>query len=251
MQDLQSFTFPQEIAWGPAVAGWRWLVFAYDWDVVTLSDNVTVRASNALNLCTANFPCALKLWGGVYSEMELFGDVQLACLSSAGCSSIYIHSVVFKCISTNRSALKIEGSLLGMFNASFVGCSANTDGGVIQAYALAEVVIESCNFTNVFSGGFGGAVASYGSSLYISNSVLHNCTSLRGGGAVWSSAFQGCYGSDVTNNTYLHIWSSVFSQCSTGSACALASSIDEILNSLVRWCWRRCLGRISLVDWRR
>jgi hypothetical protein len=103
-----------------------------------------------------------------------------------------------------------------MSKVSFDGCRSETDGGVIQAYDLAEVVIEACNFTNVHSGGFGGAVAAHGSSLSIFESQMYNCSSSGGGGAVWVSAFQDCYGSNRTNNTYLHLLASSFSLCSTG-----------------------------------
>ena len=125
-------------------------------------------------------------------------------------------SAAFTCSNNVKSAFKIQGSRLTMSKVSFAGCRSETDGGVIQAYDLAEVVIEACNFTNVHSGGFGGAVAAHGSSLSISDSRLHNCSSSAGGGGVWVSAFQDCYGSNRTNNTYLHLSSSSFFLCSTG-----------------------------------
>ena len=214
LSDMLAITFPQIVQWGPAVAGWRWLVFVYLWDTVNLADNSTAFASTPLILCTQYFPCELHIQG--YGMVELSGEAQIACLSSAGCSRISVHFVEFVCRSSNRSIFQIQGSTLSMFKVAFVGCSSGTDGGVVRAYDLAEVVIDECNFTDISSGGFGGAVAAYGSNLYVTNSLLHNCSSRSGGGAVWASAFQDCYGSDRTKSTYFRIASSIFSLCSTG-----------------------------------
>ena len=195
-------------------------MFVYDWDTVVLADSVTVFASSSLSLCTYNWPCALQLMGEAdgLGAVELSADAQLECLSSVGCTDISLHSIAFKCSNNVKSAFKIQGAGLSMSKASFADCFSETDGGVVQAYDLAKVVIDSCNFTNVHSGGFGGAVAAYGSSLFVSESRMHNCSSRGGGGAVWSSAFQDCYGSNRTNDTYLRVSSSLFSLCSTGGS---------------------------------
>ena len=191
-------------------------MFAYDWDTVLLADNATAFALSPLYLCTAYFPCELQVRGDARGSVELSGDAQLAC--KAGCAGISIHAVAFACRNNSASVFQVQGSRLSISQASFAGCRSDTDGGVVQAYGLAEVVIESCNFTGVHSGGFGGALAAYSSSLSVFDSQLHNCSSREGGGAIWAAAFQDCYGSNITNNTYLSISASVFSQCSTGSA---------------------------------
>ena len=204
-------------------------MFVYDWDTVVLADNVTVFATSTVILCTDFWPCALQLIGeaNALGAVELSEDAQLECLSSLGCLGISLHSAAFTCSNNVKSAFKIQGSKLTMSKVSFDGCRSETDGGVIQAYDLAEVVIEACNFTNVHSGGFGGAVAAHGSSLSIFESRMHNCSSSGGGGAVWVSAFQDCYGSNRTNNTYLHLLASSFSLCSTGDTAVLSLFVVE------------------------
>ena len=225
LQDLLVITFHRGVVL-KSTAGWRELVFVYDWDLVSLADNVTVFASTPVNLCTDRWPCALQLSGNVHGKVEQSGDAQLACLSSFGCSSILIRAVEFICKNNSKPAFKIEGTELNLQNASFDGCRADTDGGVVQAYDLSRVLIDNCKFTNVLSSNFGGAVAAYGSSLSISNSLFHKCSSRSGGGAVWLSVFQNCYGSDQIGKTFLNISSTVFSQCSTGSTVVAFMKFD-------------------------
>jgi hypothetical protein len=217
LHDMLAFTAPRHVPLLGA-ASWRSLVFVYDWDTAVLADNVTVFASSTVSLCTDLWPCALQLMGEANNPgvVVLYGEAQLECLSSVGCSGISLHSVAFTCSSNVKSAFKIQGSNLTMSKVSFAGCRSKTDGGVVQAYDLAKVVIEACNFTDVHSGGFGGAVALHGSSLSVSGSRWHNCSSSGGGGAVWASVFQDCYGSNRNNKTYLRLSSSSFILCSTG-----------------------------------
>jgi hypothetical protein len=219
MSDLLAITFPQEIQWRSAAAGWRWLVWAFDWDTVLLGNNAVAVASSPLILCTGYLPCAMQLRGE--GAVEVSGAAQIACPSSVGCSSISVHDVAFMCKRNNKSVFRMEGSFLSMSNASFVGCSSDTDGSVVQAYDLATVSIQACNFTDVRSGGFGGAVAAIGSNLSISESLMHNCSSRRGGGAVWASAYPDCFATNEAKNAFLRISSSLFSLCSTGGACQI------------------------------
>ncbi len=221
-------------------------MFVYDWDKVSLSDKTTTFISSQLSLCIKYLPCALQVWGD--GALELSGNAQLACLASAGCSSISIYAVNFTCQNNSKSVFQMQGSNLNMFEASFVGCRSDTDGSVVQAYDLAEVIINACNFTNVHSDGFGGAVAAYGSSLSVIDSRLHNCSSSSGGGAVWVSAFPDCFRTSQANSTYLHIIRSVFVRCSTGTAHCDASCIQDFaLILLSRRRWRCCLGQLALV----
>jgi hypothetical protein len=211
--DLRAVTSLLDIF--PAAAGWGFLQFVYDWDTVVLDGNATVLTlESELNLCTLNLPCVLQLKG----VMKFSGPGQFFCSSNSGCSRISVLSVASFCWDNSKTVLKMQGSALIMSNSSFAGCWSDTDGGVVQAYDLAKVVIDSCNFTDTFSSGFGGAVAAYGSSLSISRSSFQSCIALKGGGAVWSTVFQDSYGSSRIKNTDLSIIYSMFKLCCTGGA---------------------------------
>ena len=229
LSDMLAFTSPNFVQWGPAAAGWRWLVFVYDWDTVFVADNGTAFAYSTTSLCTGHIPCTLQVRGGSNGTLELSVNAQVQCLSSAGCSSISIRGVGLICKNNTKSAFRMEGSTLSALDVSFDRCSSDTDGGVIQAYYLAEVTIDRCNFTNVHSDGFGGAVAVYGANLSISDSRLHNCTSFSGGGAVWASAFPDCFASAQAKSTHLYISASVFSLCNTGGS-AKSAPIKPAVN---------------------
>ena len=179
---------------------------------------MTAAASGTLILCSSYFPCVLQVVGDDLAVVEISKYGQFVCLSEAGCSQISIHSVAFVCRNNSRPVLKIQGSRLEMSDAHFTQCQSDTDGGVVQAYDMAEVWIASGKFSDIISSGFGGAVAADGSSLFISDSWFYNCSALKGGGAIWASAFQNCYGSSESINTELSISRSVFTLCSTGGA---------------------------------
>jgi hypothetical protein len=211
--DLRAVTPALDIF--PAAAGWGFLQFVYDSDTVVLDGNAIVPTlQSELNLCTLNLPCVLQLKG----VMKFSGSGQFFCSSNSECSRISFLSVASFCRNNSKSVLKMQGSTLIMSNSSFAGCWSDTDGGVVQAYDLAEVVIDSCTFTDTSSSGFGGAVAAYGSNLSISTSSFQSCIASKGGGAVWSTVFQDCYGSNRTQNTSLFIAYSMFKLCSTGGA---------------------------------
>jgi hypothetical protein len=254
LQDLLAIKAPQDVLLSES-AGWRLLVFAYDWDIVLIADRVTSH----LSLCTGPWPCALELRAPVRGQangaVELSADAQLECLASVGCTKISVFSVAFTCRNNCKSLFKMQGSGLTISTASFVGCRSDTDGGVVQAYDLAEVVIKECNFTDVHSSGFGGAVAAYGSNLSISKSRLHNCSSRSGGGAVWASAFKDHYGSNRSTlaRTYLLLSSSVFSLCITGRTCfgvvhfdACMPFLNKLRNANFLSHWQVVLVELSL-----
>jgi hypothetical protein len=224
LEDLLVITLPRTVSLTND-AGLRHLSFLYDWDTALLPDNGTVFVSSPINLCTKSLPCALHLIGGASGVLELSEDAQFLCFKSTGCMSIFLASVDVKC-RKGKSVFVMQGSHLNILNSNFYGCHSDTDGGVILSYDLAVVDIEGCNFTNVYSSGFGGAVAAYGSSVSVHNSWFHNCSSKLGGGAVWSSLFQDCYGSKRVNNTYLQISSSVFSYCTSGMWTSIPFLVD-------------------------
>jgi len=214
---MVAVTFPQNIPFFTGYA-WGWLAFVFDWDTITILGNVTIQLSSNVYLCVDYLPCTLRLKGEADGAVEVAGNGQLVCLSSADCSTITIQSVVFTCSNNTKSVFKMQGSTLTLSSSSFTGCQADSDGGLIQAYDTAEVDIIACHFADIRSDGFGGVVAAYGSNLSILDSWLHNCTSRSGGGAIWASAFKDCYGSNRTQNTQLRISSSLLSSCSTSGA---------------------------------
>ena len=235
MQDMLAVIFPQNFAPAFVGLGWPWLVYVFDWDFIALSDNATASLSVEINLCYEHFPCALQLRGEPHGTVELFGNGRFVCLSSAGCTQISIRAVAFDCNNNNKSLFTMQGSELIVSNSSFTACHADSDGGVIQAYDMAEVDIEGCHFDHTYTSGFGGAVAAYGSNLSISASRFHNCSARNGGGALWIHAFQDCppcYGESAsaqTYNTQLWISSSMFSHCTTlGSGGAVLADSDSL-----------------------
>ena len=230
---MRAVTYPQDNSFS-AAAGFRCLVFVFDWDTVVVPDNATASLSNEVNLCHGYLPCALWLTGENNVAVDVSENGQFLCLASAGCLQVSIRSMAFNCRNNTKSLLKMQGSVLIMSNGSFNGCQADSDGGVVQAYDMAKVDIEACRFKDVYSSGFGGAVAAHGSSLTISDSLLYNCSARSGGGAVWISAFQDCYGGNQTLDTQLRISSSIFSRCnSAGFGGAVLADSSESLQGEV------------------
>ena len=233
--DMLAIIFPQNVVPANVGLGWPWLVYVFDWDFIALSDTAIASLSVEINLCYEYFPCALQLRGEPQGTVEVFGNGRFVCLSSVGCTQISIRAAAFDCNNNNKSLFTMQGSALIVSNASFTGCHADSDGGVIQAYDMAEVDIEGCHFNHTYTNGFGGAVAAYGSNLSISASRFHNCTARNGGGALWIHAFQDCppcYGESATTQTYntqLCISSSTFSHCTTsGSGGAVLADSDSL-----------------------
>ena len=219
MQDLQGVTVPRDVFW--AHGGWpNWLLFVYDWDSIILNPNITASVTVGVDLCTDFFPCSVYLKGVPRGFIEFTGSGYISCLASDSCLEVTILDVSILC--QNRydsiSVLKIQGSALNVSNTSFSNCQSSTDGGVIQSYDLSIISIYSCRFHDIHSDGFGGAISSFGGSLSVSDSVFSNCSSRKGGGSIWSSAFQGCYGSIQPFSTTLGIQSSVFYDSATDGA---------------------------------
>ena len=180
--------------------------------------NTTPLASNQLTLFTKYLPCALQIRGEARSSVDVSKDGQFVCHSNAGCSHLLVHSIAFVCKSNAKSVFQAQRSTLIISKTSFTGCRSETDGGVVHAYDAADVAIQACNFSDIHSNGFGGALAVYGSNLSISYSWLYTCSSGNRGGAIWVSAFPDCFDSNLTQSTTLRISESQFSNCSTGGA---------------------------------
>ena len=213
LDDLRSILPPAKIILQPT--GIRQLVYVYDWDTISAVD---LSLSFELRLCTIIWPCSLDLGGyagiGALHVSELGA---ITCLFSQGCISITVDSVTVTCLGrgNNTSLFKMQQSSLQITNSKFHSCQSNTDGGVIQSYYKGVVALESCEFRHGHSEGYGGAIAAFGSDLLISNSTFSNFSSRKGGGAVWWSSFQDCYGSSDKYDTKLYIESSRFDKCST------------------------------------
>ena len=144
-------------------------------------------------------------------------------------SSIFMKSVTVSCSDRvlPNSAFKIQSSYFSAMNGSFFSCSSQTDGAILQSYDNSSAIIQYSHFQSVFSEGFGGAVSAYGSNLRILHSSFSFSSSIKGGGAVWSSSFQSCYGTNTTANTILHIDSCIFESCRTiGNGGAIFVSSD-------------------------
>jgi hypothetical protein len=216
---LLALTLPKEIIW-PHESGESWFIDVFDWDSITVDGLVPTKISIALNLCSGIFPCSISIRG---EQSSLFLQSELgfiSCSSSAGCSGVYIYSINAVCKSDlkKNSIFKIQGSNIKIVNSHFSQCSFEQDGGIVQSSGNSSVMIESCTFHNISSLGFGGSVSAFGGSLTVIKSRFTNSFALKGGGAIWASAYQNCYGDTISLNTTIYIESSSFKGCSSGSA---------------------------------
>ena len=147
---MLAFTPYQNVPWPPAISGWSWLLFVYDWDEIILVENATIFVSSKLKLCTGFFPCALQLTGinEVHVNVEVTRNGQFVCFSSDGCTQVLLKYMAFSCKNNTNSLFKMQGSGLNMSHVTVQDCQSDTDGGVVRAYDLAMVVIESCKFSD-------------------------------------------------------------------------------------------------------
>ena len=154
----------------------------------------------------------------------------ISCLASFGCESLKLEGINFSCDSTQfqTSSFRIQGTYLTISNSSFTGCKSTEDGGVIRSFDRSTVSITSSIFSNLHSVGFGGAIAAYGGSVFVVNSSFVFVSATRGGGALWSSAYQSCYGTSQIYNTVLEIKGSTFSNCtSKGNGGTILANSDH------------------------
>ena len=212
----------------------NWFIDVFDWDRIVVSQTIKVGLTFKLLLCTSIFPCALSFSGNPVGKIEQSGSAYISCLSMLGCSGIQLDAIDLVCMETDNSnaVFEIDGSILNIVDSSMSGCASNKDGGAIQSYNGALVTLYNSSFLDLYSAGFGGAIAAFGSDLSIVDTSFKNCTSKRGGGAIWSSAFQKCYGSILPSTTNLKIHNSIFKNCrsqNTGGAILADSnaSADE------------------------
>ena len=198
-----------------------------------MDQNVIAAVSYGLKLCTRFFPCSMQIKGDSDGVIQRKENGYISCLSSDGCETLRLERIKFVCESTkhHNSAIRIQGSYLVISNSSFSGCISGDDGGVIQSFDKSTVLIETSNFSDSYSSGFGGAIAAYGGSVHVFDSIFSDTYASRGGGAIWSSAYQSCYGFRQDHNTTLEIESSTFTNCTTqgkGGAILVSSDTSKL-----------------------
>jgi hypothetical protein len=232
--DLRALRHPVEITWNQPGNGW--LIDVYDWDVVIVKGQVTFSTVLfTLNLCVGLFPCSMWVRGSPVGVIQ--GRGQISCLSSNGCESLGLENINLVCvyhgIQQPTSTFKVRGSNLTILNSAFTGCVSGEDGGVIQSFDRSMVLINSSNFHHSYSAGYGGAIAAHGGSLRVVNSSFTNSSAARGGGALWSTAFQGEYGLSQHHDTILEIRASIFRKCTAngGGGAILVSSEASLAES--------------------
>ena len=225
-----AIAYPRDISWK---SGRLWFIDSFDWDTVVIPHNTTLILDFRLELCTGFFPCMLSIKGEPHdnSTMLWTANSSIACSSTMGCLGVELELFNLKCgfELSSEPAIQIQGSFLRVVNSSFAGCSSLSDGAVINSFDQAETNISSSRFIDLHSAAFGGAISAVGSSIYLQNSDFVNCTSQSGGGAIWASSYQGCYGSTDSQNSTIIISSCFFQRCSTnGKGGAILSSPDSV-----------------------
>ena len=257
--DLYGFEVPQDVALSGAL-GAEAFIALYDWDSLILKENCTLTIS--VDLCTLIFPCTLSVMGAGNVSLHFSTNVSINCLLSNGCSNVFLDSLILVAqngdddVNTSISslpALKVEGANATVVNCYFSKFSSSLDGGTIQAYMGAAVVIERSNFSHSRSEGLGGAISAVGASISISQTMFINCTSLEDGGAVSGTQWQS-YASDQIYQSVVAISACVFIECvsqETGGA-IFASSLGtnlQISDSMFYSCFgAKAGGAVSAVD---
>jgi predicted outer membrane repeat protein len=223
---LRALLLPKEAAWSP---GQAWLLDIYDWDLVLVKKDAAL--SFGLRLCFGLFPCSMWIKGKPAGVIQRQEKGYISCLFSDGCDTIRLEGIRFICNSTRHqnSSFKIQGATLSIFKSNFVGCFSSDDGGVIQSFDRSTVNVRMSSFSDSHSDRFGGAISAYGGSVHIFDSIFSNIFAARGGGAVWSSAYQSCYGVLQYHDTVLQVADTTFTNCTTngdGGAILVSSAAD-------------------------
>ena len=236
LNDLLAISVPATLAW-PSNSSLEGFIDVYDWDllIVDLYDGISQLAIQ-LNLCFGVLPCNIFIIGKGGGEIKLTDQGAIICAATSGCYGVTLDAIRFVCHDRTAlvSSFKIQGATLTIRNSEFFGCLSNTDGGVIQSYNQAIVMIYSSAFIHSYSSGFGGAVCAVGSSVHISDSYFHNCSSLGGGGALWASTYAPSYGSfSNVINADLYVESCTFKSCSSGASGGAIMAASNLSNGSV------------------
>ena len=164
----------------------------------------------------------------------------MACASSNGCVEIALKSlsvfIASSGIRTEYPAIQVQGSVLSVIDCTFSGCYSSADGSCVQSYDLALVQIKSSRFLDSNSSGYGGAISSAGSQLYLERCVFYNCQSDLGGGAVWVSTFY-LFGSNTIVDTNVYVDESEFGSCASlgNGGAILISDASDLYESIEIW----------------
>jgi hypothetical protein len=230
LNDLHELIHPKEVTWNKS--GLAWLLDVFDWDLVLVKSWEPARLPFVLKLCVGFFPCSMQIKGEPVGMIERQGSGYFSCLSSNGCKMLRLEYINLVCERTvlSKPTFEVQGSNLNLLNSSFSGCKSNENGGVIQSYDKSNVVIDKSNFSDSRSTGFGGAVAAYGGSVHVLDSLFSDVYATRGGGAIWASAYQSCFGLSQYYDTVVEIKASIFANCATkgdGGAILLTSDTSE------------------------
>ena len=188
LQDLYALKFPRDVSWS---SGQLWFVDVFDWDTTIIPGNSTVALTYPVNLCSGFFPCALLVRGGPSSLLVKTRNGSVSCLKAIGCSGLRLESLELECDPElmSDSAFQIQGSLFYVTNSTFMRCLSGSDGALVNLYDQAAAIISDSRIMNMKSLGYGGSISIIGSSLYIHNSQITNCSSIQGGGAIWASSY--------------------------------------------------------------
>ncbi len=230
LNDLHILIHPKEEIWNKS--GLAWLLDVYDWDLVIVNREEAAQLPFGLRLCVKFFPCSMRIKGDPVGMIQRQRTGYFSCHSSDGCKMLRLENINLVCQNEvlSKSTFEVQGSYLTLVNSSFSGCKSNENGGVIQSYDRSDVVIDKSNFSDSQSSGFGGAVAAYGGSVHVFGSFFSDVHATRGGGAIWASAYQSCFGLSQFYDTILEIKASIFANCTTegdGGAVLLTADASE------------------------
>ena len=233
LNDLWVLDAPNHVFW-PTNAALGLFFDIYDWDLVELIPFMKNVLPYHLVLCSGVFPCTFSLQGGAATKMYLSANGAISCLASLGCSSLTLSNIWLECNSSVRqlSAIELQGSELHVIDSTIIGCSSANDGGSIQTYgekAFAEV--KGSAIKDSWSGRYGGAISSVGSVLVLLDSTFQNCTSSKGGGAIYAADYV-CYPPQRGIVTAVSISNCKFKSCKTRSSggAVLATSSTDTAN---------------------
>jgi serine/threonine protein kinase len=255
---------PKQVRWNQS--GQAWLIDIYDWDIVLVEKDAAAALSFGLTLCVGLFPCSMSIKGSPEGLIHRQESGYISCFSAHGCEQLSIESIQFFCDFDQRnkpreSSFKVQGSNMSIWNSTFTGCVSIEDGGVIQSFDKAIVVVNFSRFYDLHSYKFGGAIAAYGGSVFVFNSTFSNVSASHGGGALWSSGYLSCYGFSQFHKTSLRVIASTFTNCSseenggaifvtrnsdlTLSDPDMSSFVVEIHSTTFSYCKSRSGGAIS------
>lgn len=167
----------------------------YDGDILIGSDDASHPnpLEGEMILCSPIgsplFPCSMQLQGKIVGW-----KVMMTCNGGMGCEDVTFQSLNLNCDTSvdgkDSPTFEISsGARFVVLDSSVSGCSSKVTGGLVRAFDAASLFFERSTVSGSSSLKDGGAVALYGSSLHIINSVFEHCKSGASGGSIWSRSF--------------------------------------------------------------